>query len=147
MAEPHTPPELPARPDRQQVLPDKCSDIRRIFMRQGAQEAAADADGQSEVYLVHILFLFPIPTVFFRHLPRCARDYGPAEIIKGEPRPDLLYDGLGLAAVVVGQPYGIFQFPEGGFHAPYADIFLMPIFLDICCSNALSLQQVSALIT
>ena len=118
MAEPHTPPELPAGSDRQQVLPDERPDIRRVFMWQGAQEAVADADGQSEVYLVYILFLFSIPPALFCHLPSCVRDYGLAEIVKGEPRPYLLYDRLGLAAVVVGHSYGIFQFPEGGLHAP-----------------------------
>lgn len=32
------------------------------------------------------------------------------------------------------------------YFRPNADIFLMPIFLDICCSNVSSLQHISALI-
>jgi len=28
----------------------------------------------------------------------------------------------------IAQPDGVFQLPEGGFYAPYADILEMPIF-------------------
>jgi len=49
-------------------------------------------------------------------------------------------------AMEIRRTNGMLQLPEGCFNFPYADIFLMPIFQDICCKDALLLQQISALI-
>lgn len=60
--------------------------------------------------------------------------------------PKLLLDGVLWKAVEIGQADFLLYELVLFFDRPNADIFLMPIFLDICCSNVSSLQHISALI-
>ena len=94
-------------------------------MWEDPQEAVAEMDSHRKVYLVRMLFLPGSLIICHQFHSVCCYDF--TEIIKCKTRPYLLDDKLGLAAVEIDQPYGIFQFPEGSLHTPYADILEMPI--------------------
>ena len=50
-----------------------------------------------------------------------------AEVISDKLCPDFLLHTGSFSGMHVDQVKGIFQIPEGGLHAPYADILEMPI--------------------